>query len=150
MSNNMNSNYSPIDGKPIRCQLCHGKMDYKGRGQYVCVSCGNRDFDDYGRVRNFLEEYGVAPSSIISDVTGVSEQKIDEMLKDGRIQIAKGSKPYLKCETCGAPIRYGRFCQRCIIHVVGGISSAFDADKIKRSNRGLNTGKMYFKHNKEN
>ena len=38
---------------------------------------------------------------------------IRQLLKDGRIEVAEGSKSFLRCEVCGKSIRSGQFCPEC-------------------------------------
>lgn len=40
---------------PQVCLNCGGVMVFKGVGEYRCEECGNVDFDDYGKVRQYIE-----------------------------------------------------------------------------------------------
>lgn len=44
------------DHVPQRCKLCFGRMIFKGVGEYQCEECGYLDYDDYGKVRNYVEK----------------------------------------------------------------------------------------------
>ena len=41
-------------------------------------------------------------------------KNIQKFLYQGRIEIPDGSDSYIKCQMCGADIRYGRFCPDCM------------------------------------
>ena len=88
-------------------------MVFKGVGEYKCEDCGYLDYDDYGKVRNYIEVHPGATSAQVSKETEVSQKSIRGMLKDGRLEIAANSAVFLKCEICGEKIRYGRFCKKC-------------------------------------
>ena len=98
---------------PNSCAQCEGTMEYKGVGEYQCENCGYIDYDDYGKVRNYLEKHKGATSSEVETATGVPQRSIRRMLKEGRLEVAEGSKVFLQCEICGVKIKSGRFCTGC-------------------------------------
>lgn len=99
--------------RPMFCQECGGIMVYKGCGEYECEDCNFLDYDDYGKVRNYVEKHTGATSAEVADATGVSQKAIRELLREERIEIAPNSSTFLKCEICGATIRSGRYCTKC-------------------------------------
>lgn len=99
--------------RPVYCQECGGFMIFKGVGEYRCEDCGCLDYDDYGKVRNYLEKHAGATTAEVSDATGVTQKAIREMLKESRLEIAPGSNTFMKCEICGAVVRSGKYCDRC-------------------------------------
>lgn len=98
---------------PTYCEKCGGVMVFKGVGEYQCEKCNNLDYDDYGKVRNYIEKHPGATSAQASAATGVTQKAIRYMLKEERLEIAANSTTFLKCESCGAKIRSGRFCNKC-------------------------------------
>lgn len=100
-------------GRPVICRKCGGRYYYKSLGIYQCDSCGNIEMDDYGKIRTYLDQQGIAPALVISTATGVPVHIIEEHLKDGKLEIPEGSEVYIKCENCGTDIRYGRYCPAC-------------------------------------
>lgn len=98
---------------PTYCTECGGVMIFKGVGEYKCEDCGYLDYDDYGKVRNYIEQNPGATSAMASAATGVSQKSIRNMLKEERLEIAPNSATFLQCEICGTKIRYGRFCKKC-------------------------------------
>lgn len=99
--------------RPTICQECGGVMVYKGCGEFQCEDCGQAEYDDYGKVRNYIEKHPGATAAQVSDATGVSQKAIREMLKEERLEIAPNSNVFLTCEICGAAIRFGRYCAKC-------------------------------------
>ncbi len=100
---------------PQTCDKC-GKtaMDYQGVGEYKCAECGFVMYDDFGKVRNYLEAHRGAIASEVSQATGVSIDTIRQFLKEERLEITAGSGVMLACEICKAPIRSGRYCEDCL------------------------------------
>ncbi|MDR0220255.1 MAG: hypothetical protein LBI54_02490 [Lachnospiraceae bacterium] len=99
--------------RPTICALCGGVMVFQGLGQYKCEKCGDLEYDDYGKVREFIEEHPGANVAQIAENTGVTRKNINKMVKEERFEIRKDSKTFLLCEICGIPIRSGYVCKNC-------------------------------------
>lgn len=97
----------------LNCSSCGGELEYKGLGEFCCKECGNTEYNQYGKVRSFLEKYPGAPIDLVYKQTGVSKSIIRELLLESRIRISPDSKSFLKCELCGADIFCGRLCDAC-------------------------------------
>ncbi len=132
-----------IMNKPIRC-TCGGKIFHLGGGKYKCEKCDEIIYDDFGKVKQFLEENG--PMSIlgISVATGVSTEVIEYLLKDGRVEIMEGSKYYLQCSRCGCSIRSGRFCVECATELSKGVQTILYNEIGEKPKTDKPTGKMHF------
>ncbi|MDE6318136.1 MAG: hypothetical protein K2M22_00155, partial [Lachnospiraceae bacterium] len=74
--------------RPTYCAECGGVMVFKGVGEYQCEACGFLDYDDYGKVRNYIEKHIGANAAEASKATGVSQKAIRDMLKEARLEIA--------------------------------------------------------------
>ncbi len=98
---------------PRVCSDCGGVMIYKGIGEYRCEDCDKLDYDDYGKVRAYIERHGGATAVEIERAIGVSQRIIRRLLKDGRIEVSENSVSFLCCEICGKKIRSGQYCPEC-------------------------------------
>jgi hypothetical protein len=98
---------------PQVCLKCNGKMLYKGCGEYACETCGTIEFDDYGKVRLYIEQHPGVNAQDVEVATGVPGRTIRQLLREERLEIAPDSKVFLRCEGCGKNIRSGRFCIEC-------------------------------------
>lgn len=105
--------YVQIYNVPTVCKNCGGVLVYKGLGEYYCEKCREKDYDNYGKTRNYIEKNPGASAVDIEKNIGVSRVAIREMLKESRFEIAKGAKSFLYCEACGQEIRSGRYCHGC-------------------------------------
>lgn len=103
-------------------------MEYRGLGEFACTECGNVEYNDYGKVRNYLEEHRGATQDEVFRMTGVAKWKIREFLIEEKIEIAPDSITYLKCEKCGANIRSGRYCENCRKKIIAE-EAAYDRTK---------------------
>ncbi len=102
-----------VYNRPQECPMCGGVMIFKGCGEYKCEQCKHIEYDDYGKVRNYIEKNKGVTAAQAAQATGVNQKTIRTMLKEGRLEIAPGSNAYLKCEICGVSLRSGRVCPRC-------------------------------------
>lgn len=96
-----------------KCPKCGTNMVYAFGEVYECPNCGDKEYTDFGKIREYLEEHGPQNAVTIADATGVSVKVIQKFLYQGRIEIPDGSDSYIKCQMCGADIRYGRLCPEC-------------------------------------
>ena len=137
-----------LANRPISCKKCNGKLFYIGSGKYKCDPCETEYYDDFGKVKEFLEGHGAAPAITIASHTGVSMELIDLFLRKGKLEIIENSKFYISCEKCGCAIRYGRYCPHCAREVFGGIMALFheDAGECPKKKPGKNEPKVHFFH----
>lgn len=98
--------------KPGRCE-CGSEYEYKGLGHYECPRCRRRFLNEYGKVRDFVDEYGSAYSLLeIAEKTGVQKRLIDLFVKDKRFDLVKTKR---RCKGCKEPIDKGTYCNKCAL-----------------------------------
>lgn len=98
---------------PHICEICGGELTYRGVGEYQCESCGDVVYDDYGKVRLYVEQHPGATIAEAEAGTGVPHKVIRQLLREERLEVAAGSRTFLTCRACGASIRSGEFCPKC-------------------------------------
>lgn len=98
---------------PRACEKCGGVMIFKGVGEYHCEDCGEVAYDDYGKVRLYIEEHRGATAAQIESAIGIPQRTIRHMLKEGRLEVTADSRAFMYCEACRKPIRSGRYCPEC-------------------------------------
>lgn len=82
---------------PRQCSKCGSHvLKYKGLGEYCCEECENLEYDDYGKVRNYLEIHKGTPITIIARDTGVSKVIIRQMVEQERFDICQTSRRVLR------------------------------------------------------
>lgn len=123
---------------PRVCKNCGGVLVFKGVGEYRCEDCGALDYDDYGKVRLYIEGHKGATAAQIESAIGVSQRSIRHMLKEGRLEVTKDSKTFLRCEVCGKSIRSGQYCPECEITIHRNLEAEQRA-QIKKNIQGAGT-----------
>lgn len=129
----------------IRCPICKTIFRDSVIGINKCPQCGYEELNDFGKVRTYLEENGNAPAHVISKATGVSIKRIDRFLLEGRLEIPEGSPVYIKCQSCGTDLRYGRFCAECALKMCKQIQVKFNEMDVGEQPKNKKiSGKMQF------
>jgi DNA-directed RNA polymerase subunit RPC12/RpoP len=80
------------EGIPVACPYCGGRVKYAGLGEYECEKCGRISYDNYGKVRSYIESHPGATINQVMAGTGVSKASIKQLIADDRIQ----RRPYVK------------------------------------------------------
>ena len=79
--------------KPTVCPKCNIEYRYMGLGHYECPECGEVVTDDYGKIRDYVEssaeDVGIEKAS--AD-TGVSVERIKELIEMGKLSLTSGKK----------------------------------------------------------
>lgn len=75
-----------VGDKPTICPKCNVGYSYQGLGHYICDQCGEVVTDDYGKVRDYIEQSSedVGVDKASAD-TGVAVDRIKEMIAMGKI-----------------------------------------------------------------
>lgn len=136
-----------LEDRPITCSKCGASLFYKGSGKYICKSCDNVEYDDFGKVKIYLDEHGVSTMGTIAADTGVSIEKLNIMLREGKVEIPDGSKYFIKCESCGCSIRYGHYCPDCVRRTANELNKAFYVSNMGEKPR--NDGSIHFRKGEE-
>ena len=71
---------------PDKCSVCGHKLFYAGRGSYVCEDCKNVEYDDFGRIDQYLEANGPTSAPVISRALGIPIGKVRELIAQGRLE----------------------------------------------------------------
>ena len=123
--------------RPKVCEECGGIMIFKGVGEYQCEDCKALAYDDYGKVRLYIEKHKGANAAKIEAETGVSQKSIRAMLKEGRLEVTADSPAYLRCESCGKNIRSGRLCKECEIEYHRKVEAEERQERKKNLQQGF-------------
>ena len=95
------------------CAECGGRMKQIRSGEYECTECGNRELDDFGRIREYMKDHGAATKEELCVVLGVRAEVVNEYIRQQRLEKAGGGAGDGKCLLCGAPVKFGSICSKC-------------------------------------
>ncbi|WIV12055.1 TIGR03826 family flagellar region protein [Proteiniborus sp. MB09-C3] len=111
----------------------------------LCPICRNSDVEEFKAVKDFLYDNPGADIQTVSEVTGVDTKKILKFLREGKLEITDSSPNLiLDCERCGAPIKTGKFCNKCISEMEREFRGAVSGNiPGSRKDLGKSSDRMY-------
>lgn len=119
------------------CKECKRLFNYIG-GARLCPDCRGKLEEKFSEVKKFVEENKNASISVVSEEMDVSVQQLNQWVREERLIFAEGSAVMLDCESCGAPIRTGRYCDNCkgqMVNKFGGMYKREEPQQQKRDPR---------------
>lgn len=120
-----------LDGKIYVCGKCGGsRLDYRGLGRYRCLECGFITLDDFGKVKEFVDDPDRDNKSL-----DVSLSSLANLLREGRVEFKENSACFLRCVKCGRAIRYGRYCRSCASEMPKGAYTLAEVGDGQRQTR---------------
>lgn len=94
------------------CREC-GKIFNYISGPKLCPACRQGLEERFQRVKTYIRENPGAGVRQVAEACEVDTSLINQWLKDERLELSEASSLLLNCETCGQPIRTGRYCDQC-------------------------------------
>lgn len=94
------------------CRVCKRIFNYLS-GPNICPGCKESLEAKFQEVKAYIEEHRGAGMQEVSEECDVEVSQIRQWLREERLELMEGSAIMLSCESCGAPIRCGRFCDKC-------------------------------------
>ncbi len=94
------------------CRKC-GKIFNYVSGPPICMQCRENMEKKFQEVKAYIMDNHHATIPQVAEACDVSTSQIQQWLRDERLEVAEGSGIVLYCENCEAPIRCGRFCDKC-------------------------------------
>lgn len=110
------------------CKGCGRLFNYIG-GKPLCQECIKGLEDKFQQVKNYLREHTHAGIQEVAEENDVDVRQIKQWIREERLTFAKDSPITIDCESCGAPIRSGRFCAACVAKMQTNLGSAINRPK---------------------
>jgi hypothetical protein len=67
----------------------------------------------FQEVKEYIRENPGVGIAEVSEACDVDTAQIRQWLREERLEVTEGSPIYLSCESCGASIRSGKYCDKC-------------------------------------
>jgi flagellar operon protein (TIGR03826 family) len=105
------------------CRKCGRIFNYV-TGPHICPACREKQEQDFQRVKEYIRENKGATVTQVSEECEVDVAQIHQWLREERLELSEGSGIVLQCESCGAPISSGRYCDKCRHDLSKGLSDS--------------------------
>lgn len=102
------------------CKECGRLFNYLS-GRPICPDCKQKLEDKFMEVKNYIREHRGATIAEVAEVNEVDTKQIKMWIREERLSLTDDSAITIECESCGAPIRTGRFCKECASKMSEGL-----------------------------
>lgn len=128
------------------CRHCGRIFNYV-TGQVICPACREKMEEKFQEVKEYIREHRGAGIAEVSEACDVEASQIRQWLREERLEVTEDSALFLNCEGCGAPIRCGRFCEKCRGSMTREFNSAMNTGRptpVPQKNNEDDSPKMRF------
>lgn len=88
---NQIQNLIKVKNQPLKCSTCNGtRLKYTGLGQYECSKCNNITYNNYGKAREVLDNYGPLSVQELMDKSDLSREDIQQLMNEGSLILSSG------------------------------------------------------------
>lgn len=99
----------------------------------VCNKCLEKEEEEFKRVKEHIYDNPGSTAFEVSEATGVSVEKIMKFLREERLELSsENANLFLECESCGRPIKSGRYCEECKNQIASEMKREFGLNKSKQ------------------
>lgn len=110
------------------CKMCGRIFNYVA-GPVLCPSCRESMEAKFQEVKEYIREHRGVGIAEVAEACDVDAGQIRQWLREERLEVTEDSVIFLSCESCGAPIRCGRFCDKCKNEVTKGFRDIVQANR---------------------
>lgn len=120
------------------CRKCGRIFNYVV-GLPICQSCKEAMEKKFQEVKEYIRENKDATIPMISEACQVETSQIHQWIREERLEFAEDSPLGVNCESCGAMIKSGRYCDKCKITMTAEFKNAVNSSKKTVENRKIDT-----------
>lgn len=122
------------------CRKC-GKIFNYIVGAVICPSCKEALEEKFKEVKQYILDNKHADVSLVAEECNVEIAQIHQWIREERLMFADDSPISIPCESCGAPIKSGKYCDKCKIELHRSLTSvqqkrSFQSETLEDSANG--------------
>ncbi|MCR4956148.1 MAG: flagellar protein [Lachnospiraceae bacterium] len=110
------------------CKDCGRLFNYLS-GRPICPACQKKLEEKFAEVKQYIRDNGGATINQIAEANEVDPKQIKQWIREERLVISDDSPINIECESCGAPIKTGRYCAACTANMANNLGSAIKKPK---------------------
>ncbi|HBA46280.1 MAG TPA: flagellar protein [Lachnospiraceae bacterium] len=114
------------------CRSCGCIFNYV-TGPVTCPACREKLEKKFQEVKEYIRENKGVGIPEVAEACEVDAGQIRQWLREERLELSAESMGFLTCETCGQPIKSGRFCEKCTMNMTRGFQEVLNAGRQKNS-----------------
>ncbi len=102
-------------------------------GMPICNICVEKEEEDFKRVKEYINENPGTTVFEVSDATEIPVDRILKFLKEERLEVSSENfNLILECESCGKPIKSGKYCDQCKAKLTNEMRREFGIGQSKQ------------------
>ena len=121
------------------CRNCGCIFNYV-TGPVICPACREKLEEKFQEVKEYIRDNKGAGIPEVAEACDVEVAQIRQWLREGRLELTEDAQMDLSGETCGKPIRSGRFCEKCTLNMSRGFQEVLNAGKDTSPRQAKNDG----------
>ena len=110
------------------CRNCGRIFNYVG-GACLCQPCREKMEEKFHEVKEYIRSNPGVGIPEVSEACDVEPSQIRQWLREDRLEITEDSPIFLNCESCGAPIRSGKYCEKCKMEMTNGFRNVLKSSR---------------------
>ncbi len=110
------------------CRKC-GKVFNYIVGPNICPACREDMEKVFQDVKKYIYDHPGATVPEVAEACDVESRQIYQWLREERLQFKDANSISLPCESCGTPIAFGKYCEKCKRELTNGLNNAFGMNK---------------------
>lgn len=110
------------------CRSCGAIFNYVA-GQMICPVCREKLEKKFQEVKEYIRENKGVGINEVAEACDVEVAQIRQWLREERLELTADSAVYITCESCGAAIRSGKFCEKCMINMTRGFQDILKSNQ---------------------
>lgn len=108
------------------CRKCGRIFNYVA-GMPICPACKDRMEAKFQEVKEYIRANKGVGIQQVSEECEVETNQIHQWIREERLVLSDDSPIGIGCESCGAVIKSGRFCEKCKASMVNGLRSSIQS-----------------------
>lgn len=110
------------------CRKCGRLFNYVA-GYQMCATCKEALESKFQEVKEYVREHRGVGINEVAEACDVEPSMIQQWLREERLELTEDSGIMLACESCGALIRSGKYCDKCRMQLTNGFNSILQGRK---------------------
>ena len=94
------------------CRMCGHIFNYVA-GPILCPHCREKMEAKFQEVKEYIRSNPGVGIQDVAENCDVEPSQIQQWIREERLSLSVAGADGIVCETCGKPIRTGRFCEKC-------------------------------------
>ena len=113
------------------CKKC-GKLFNYVAGQPICPACKEALEETFQTVKEYIRDNTHVSIREVAQECKVDENQIRQWVREERLVFAEPSVAGIVCESCGAPIATGRFCEKCKANTINSLNGLMPKKEVQK------------------